>query len=248
MIHDRRGAWWRVVWSVAVPLAAGCGGPPDDGTAVHDSALGITYTDAESRPAVRDDDTTGWLVRREMVTSLADVPALRRSTPWRVRREARISWGSAATWTTEPLLRLVERSNGGASGELVVYWSNRAQSLGTQRPPAGDIPATGCGDVVRDSAFTACRLEKPLRLDWGAVRDTLDAFGLWSLPGDGIARREPDGGALEDGIAVAIEVREGERYRAIRYDSPNFIGTRDASQVDSIVYYLTRIIRAAQLQ
>ena len=44
-----------------------------------------------------------------------------------------------------------------------------------------------------------------------------------------------------------IELREGDRYRAFRYDSPNFIGTRDASQVDSMVYYLTRIIRAAQL-
>jgi hypothetical protein len=231
------------LWSLVA-----CGGPPDDGTAVHDSALGITYTDAESRPAVRNDDTTGWLVRRELVTSLVDIPALRGAVPWRVRREARISWGGGPTWTTEPLVRLVERSNGGASGDLVVYWSNRPQSLGTQRPPGGEIPAAGCGEVTRDSAYTACRLAKPLRLDWRAVRDTLEAFGLWSLPGDGIARREPAGGAFKDGFAVAIELREGDRYRAFRYDSPNFIGTPDASRVDSIVYHLTRIIRAAQLQ
>ena len=234
-------------WAAALWFVAGCGGPPDDGTAVHDSALGITYTHAESRPPVRNDDSTGWLVHREMVTSLVDIPGLRSATPWRVRREARISWGGGPTWATEPLVRLVERSNGGASGDLVVYWSNRRESLATRRPPAGDVPAAGCENVMRDSAYSACRLAKPLRFDWSAVRDTLDALGLWSLPGDGIVRREPEGGAFKDGLAVAIELREGDRYRAFRYDSPNFIGTRDASQVDSMVYYLTRIIRAAQL-
>jgi len=208
-------------------------------------------------------------VRDDVMDQAADamkIPRLRTTTLADGEREVRITWGGGMIWTSDPMIRLIE-TRSGAVGEIRRHWSLFKDSTGRAPPHlpwfAGSLKHRWrCVEINETQRAGSCRLVfsrgEPR---WTEVADSLAAFGLWELPGDGFISRNgiapPEdlgngkwvaGGYRSDQAHVRIEVRDGSRYRSYYYYDLEQLKGNDVPVVNAILAYVRRIADQAGLQ
>lgn len=72
---------------------------------------------------------------------------------------------------------------------------------------------------MRSGDVEACRVHFTRRPDWGAVWDSLEVLGVWTLADQDDLPR--DSTMTLDGWSMTVEVRDGARYRSYAYSNPD---------------------------
>lgn len=138
-------------------------------------------------------------------------------------REVRI-WTMIEISASAELYRLTER-RGVVRGELIDTWDTpSSESVYWRKGRCDDFGATdGAG---------ACRVRFVQEPPWARVLRTAEAHGLWSIPDPSTLPLPKHD--FRDGWTMAVELRDGPRYRTYLYSNPGLNGWPSDKQVSEI--------------
>jgi hypothetical protein len=138
-------------------------------------------------------------------------------------REVRL-WTQVEIAVPKELYRFVDRGSA-VRGELIYYWGADAPDT-----TLGERPGETTHDLMRYTLQGSCnrfavaeetgvcRARFRRAAPWRAVLRAAEAQGLWTIPDP--SALPPDSVMVFDGWTLVAELRDGQRYRTFRYNSP----------------------------
>lgn len=169
-------------------------------------------------------DTTprGWNVSDSAAIALGLTP-LRHSALPAGDAEIRL-WTGMGIGLPHRLLRL-SRSDGQVTGFVAWYWPIRdlPRTGGPPRVPIDSVLRYSysgrCEDFRRQGDAEGCIALLTHAPPWQVIWDSLTTLGVWTQPDQSELPR--DGSIIGDGWSMAVELRDGDRYRSFAYSNPD---------------------------
>ncbi|MGY6586901.1 MAG: hypothetical protein ACXIUB_01290 [Wenzhouxiangella sp.] len=127
----------------------------------------------------------------------------------------------------KPKLVRVTQTNGHISGEVFIHLGdvNRKHGTGLNLAEGETIKqayAERCRDFHTVGNATSCRGHFPRQPDWPLFYQQLRLDQLWELPDQYIAREHDNTVTIGRFESLAVELRQGTRYRVYSYDNVSY--------------------------
>lgn len=152
-------------------------------------------------------------------------------------------WVGFGVMRVEDMLRLQIDENDVVNGSLLVHF--RVSNMAPE--DAEEIRSEilkGCRDWKQGVEKETCFAEFERPPNWKRLHAKLERLGIYRLPDESELPRLDF--TINDGIAMVVELRDGDAYRAYAYSNPIFRSEPEAKAAYEIMKALSSVYRKAK--
>jgi len=95
--------------------------------------------------------------------------------------------------------------------------------------------AKQCKAIGTSDGQESCRPVSAEHVDWEMAYHSMVELGLWDLPDQSTLPKPDRSEMIMDGLAMLVELRAGEDYRAYVYSNPGFSNAPEAHKATKIM-------------
>lgn len=153
-------------------------------------------------------------------------------------------WLGFGTVIPAEMLRLQVDEEGVVSGQVLIHFPADLSFMEAGRATKFREKVSGyCADFRSGPESEVCTANFGDEPDWHALHDALIRMGITLLPDESeLPKPEFE---VTDGMAVVVEVRNGEAYRAYGYSNPGFRSEPEAEAATRIIESVSEVFNQA---